>query len=98
MNPDLQGMPVLTEITAPDGKKTTVRVQAISREPIADSEFPTATAKWRSRRSPACRRDDKFFKKARNLARGLLYCLLFWGEQQAVVALVTAACTFSGEE
>ena len=38
-NPDLQGMPVLTEILATDGKKTTVRVQAISREPIADSEF-----------------------------------------------------------
>jgi hypothetical protein len=25
----------------------------------------------------------------------LLYLLLFWGEQQAVVALVTAACNFS---
>ena len=38
-NPELQGMPVLTEIIAPDGKKTTVRVQALSREPIADSDF-----------------------------------------------------------
>lgn len=38
-SPELQGFPVLTEITAPDGKKTTVRVQAISREPIADADF-----------------------------------------------------------
>jgi hypothetical protein len=28
------------------------------------------------------------------LARGLLYSKVFWGEQQAVVALVTAACNF----
>ena len=38
-NPALQGLPVLTEITGPDGKKTTVRVQAISREPIPDADF-----------------------------------------------------------
>jgi hypothetical protein len=30
---------VLTEITAPDGKKTTIRVQALSRKDIADAEF-----------------------------------------------------------
>jgi len=35
----LQGFPVLTEITAPDGKKTTIRVQALSRKDIADAEF-----------------------------------------------------------
>lgn len=38
-NPALQGMPVLTQISAPDGKITTIRVQAISREPIPDSDF-----------------------------------------------------------
>ena len=38
-SPEMQGLPVLTEITAPDGKKTTIRVQAISREPIADTDF-----------------------------------------------------------
>ena len=32
-------MPLLTEITGPDGKKTTIRVQAISREAIAKSDF-----------------------------------------------------------
>ena len=35
----LEGMPLLTEITGPDGKKTTIRVQAISREAIAKSDF-----------------------------------------------------------
>ncbi|MEI8311424.1 MAG: DUF4412 domain-containing protein [Verrucomicrobiota bacterium] len=38
-NPALQGLPVLTEITGQNGKKTTIRVQAISRDGIADSEF-----------------------------------------------------------
>ena len=35
----LEGMPLLTEIMGPDGKKTTIRVQAISREAIAKSDF-----------------------------------------------------------
>ncbi|MFA7344034.1 MAG: hypothetical protein WC003_06995 [Terrimicrobiaceae bacterium] len=39
---------------------------------------------------------DRFFRNPPNLARGLLYISLFWGEQQAVVAFVTAACNFSG--
>ena len=30
---------ILQEISSPDGKATTVRVLAISREPIADSDF-----------------------------------------------------------
>lgn len=38
-NPALQGFPVLTELTAPDGKKTISRVQAISREAIPDADF-----------------------------------------------------------
>jgi hypothetical protein len=38
-NAALQGFPVLTELTAADGKKTTIRVQAISREAIADAVF-----------------------------------------------------------
>lgn len=38
-NPALQGFPLLTELTAPDGKKTTIRVQAISREVIPDADF-----------------------------------------------------------
>lgn len=38
-NAALQGFPVLTELTAADGKKTTIRVQAISREAIADATF-----------------------------------------------------------
>lgn len=38
-NAALQGLPMLTEITSPDGKKTTIRVQAVSRDAIADSEF-----------------------------------------------------------
>ena len=38
-NPALQGFPLLTELTAPDGKKTTIRVQAISREAISDADF-----------------------------------------------------------
>ena len=39
-NPALQGLPVLTEITGSDGKATTARVQAISREAIADFKIP----------------------------------------------------------
>jgi hypothetical protein len=31
------------------------------------------------------------------LAWGLLYLILFWGEQQAVAALVAAACNFFGQ-
>ena len=38
-NPAMQGFPLLTELTAPDGKKTTIRVQAISREAISDADF-----------------------------------------------------------
>ena len=38
-NAALQGLPVLTVITAPDGKKTTIRVQAVSRDGISDCEF-----------------------------------------------------------
>lgn len=38
-NPDLPGMPLLTEVTDADGKVTTVRVQAISREPLKDADF-----------------------------------------------------------
>jgi hypothetical protein len=41
---------------------------------------------------------DRFFEEFPDLARGLLYFLLFWGEQQAVVALVTAACNFFRSE
>lgn len=38
-NAALQGLPLLTEITGQDGKKTTIRVQAVSRDGISDSEF-----------------------------------------------------------
>ena len=38
-NPDLPGMPLLTEVTDAEGKVTTVRVQAISRETLKDADF-----------------------------------------------------------
>jgi hypothetical protein len=38
-NPNLPGMPLLTEATDADGKVTTVRVQAISREPLKEADF-----------------------------------------------------------
>ena len=38
-NPALQGFPLLTELVSPDGKKTTVRVQAISREALEEADF-----------------------------------------------------------
>lgn len=38
-NAALQGFPLLTELTSADGKTTTIRVQAVSRDAIADSVF-----------------------------------------------------------
>lgn len=38
-NPSLQGLPMLTEITGPGGEKTTLRVMAVSRDPIPEEDF-----------------------------------------------------------